>query len=492
MGVPPPMHPRRLRRAAAAVLVALLAAGVPGGAGAQEGRTLRVPVDFATVQAAVDASTPGDTILLAPGTYPGEVEVHEGKGGITIRGEDRNTVVFDGGRTRANAIDVEADGVTLENMSAHSFVENGFYWDGVERYAGRYLTVWNVGLYGIYAISSRDGVIEDSFVSGAADAAFYIGECNPCDATVRRVTAILSAVGYSGTNAGGNLVVEDSTWDRNSVGILPNSFEVGLEPPPQRSAIFRKNVVTATGTVPTPRQTPLGGFHGIGIGVLGGNDNTIDDNDVTGSTRYGIAVFTAIDFSTQWVPSSNRVTGNTVAGSGLADLALAAGAGAGNCFEGNTAAVVVPATIAGACSEAGGGDPAVADEIVLPPPEMLAGLPPAPDYFTMPAAPAQPTMPVDGGSGGPGGPNRERPPIPVGILLLLVVGMGLSVLAIALGTRIRQTKSGQGGGTRLVLLGAVFLVFEVAILLIVLIAAVAGDGPRPTPSPAPPGASPVA
>ena len=73
----------------------------------------------------------------------------------TIRGEDRNTVVFDGQDQRANAIDVEADGVTLENMSAHNFTANGFYWDGVEGFAGRYLTVWNVGLYGIYAISSR-------------------------------------------------------------------------------------------------------------------------------------------------------------------------------------------------------------------------------------------------------------------------------------------------------------------------------------------------
>ena len=75
--------------------------------------------------------------------------------------------------------------MTLENMSAHGFMENGFYWDGVEGFAGRYLTVWNVGLYAIYAIESRDGIIEHSYASGAADAAFYIGECNPCDTVVR-------------------------------------------------------------------------------------------------------------------------------------------------------------------------------------------------------------------------------------------------------------------------------------------------------------------
>jgi hypothetical protein len=418
----------RAQSLAIAALTCLATLAQPGATRAADVRTLRVPADYATVQDAVSASAVGDVILIAPGTYPGDVEVPPEKGGITIRGEDRNTVVFDGEDVRSNAIDVEADGVTLENMTAHSFKANGFYWDGVQDYAGRYLTVWNVGLYGIYAISSRGGVIEDSYVSGAADAAFYIGECNPCDATVRRVTAVLSAVGYSGTNAGGNLVVEDSTWDRNSVGILPNSFDVGLQPPPQRSAIFRRNVVTGSGTAATPRATPLGGFHGIGIGVLGGNDNLIEANEVTGSARYGIAVFTAIDFEQEWVPSNNRVAGNRVSGSGKADLALAAGAGAGNCFEGNTAGTAVPPTIVGLCSAEGDGDEAFADEIVLPPPAMLQGLPPAPRYSDMPEPKTQPTMAIQPAGG-------SLVPVAAGVVVIAVMAVALAVAALLLRRR---------------------------------------------------------
>lgn len=381
--------------ASLAVMALAITALVPGPLRAADGRTLHVPGDYPRLDDAIAASAPGDVILLAAGTYPGDVEVPEDKGGITIRGVDRNTVVFDGENIRKNAIDVTADDVTLENMSAHDFVENGFYWDGVDGFAGRYLTVWNVGLYAIYAISSRDGVIEHSFASGAADAAFYIGECNPCDTVVRKVTAVLSAVGYSGTNAGGNLVVEDSRFENNSVGILPNSFEVGLEPPPQRDAIFRRNVVIGTGSVPAPRATPLGGFHGIGIGVLGGVGNLVEDNEVSGSSRYGIAVFTAVDVERTWVPADNRVTGNTVSTSGIADLALAGGAGAGNCFEANEAGTTLPASLAG-CSIDGAGDAAVAAVLVLPPPWMLDGLPPAPDYAAMPVPVAQPTMPENG------------------------------------------------------------------------------------------------
>ena len=388
-----------MRRLPAILLLLLVAfGGATPGTSAEStppaGRVLRVPADFATVEAAIDASTSGDLILLAPGTYPGGVDVSEDHPGITIRGENRNTVVFDGQDIRTNAIDVEADGVTLENMSAHNFTANGFYWDGVEGFAGRYLTVWNVGLYGIYAISSRGGVMEESYVSGAADAAFYIGECNPCDATIRNVTATLSAVGYSGTNAGGNLVVEDSKWLLNSIGILPNSFEVGLEPPPQRDAIFRRNEVVGSGTVVTPRTTPLGGYHGVGIGIAGGQENLVQDNEVRGTTRYGIAVFTAIDRSSSWIPGRNQIVGNRVSDSGIADLALAGRTGLQNCFQDNEVVTSAPAGLEGGCARPGTTDPRVEADLVRALPDLLVGLPEAPSYTEMEAPGDQPSMPL--------------------------------------------------------------------------------------------------
>lgn len=406
------------------------------------GRTLRVPSQLADLPAAIAASQPGDVILLAPGTYPGGDVVPANKPGITIRGEDRNRVVFDGGDARTNAIEVAADGVTLENLTAHNYTANGFYWEDVEGYAGRYLTVYNVGLYGIYAIESRGGIFEESFVSGAADAAFYIGECYPCDATIRNVTATLSAVGYSGTNAGGNLVVEDSRFLLNSVGILPNSYDVRLEPPPQRDAIFRRNEVVGSGTIVTPRTTPLGGFHGIGIGVAGGLRNVVEANEVRGSTRYGIAVFTAIDRTQAWVPSGNHVVRNTVSQSGIADLALADGDGGDNCFEGNEVATSLPAELEGRCTNLGDGASDVRSELVRSPFSLLEGLPEPPPYHEMAAPPDQPTMAVvipsdtpppaasPDGSAGPSGPPAPTP-APVAASGDAVV-LASSILVVAL------------------------------------------------------------
>ena len=427
------MTRRRLLALAASCLLGLGAGGPV--AAATGGATLQVPNDYPTLEDAIRASSRGDVILLAAGTYDGEITVPDGKPDITIRGADRNAVTFDGGGVRHNAIEVEADGVTLENLSAHDYLENGFYWEEVTGFTGRYLTVWNVGLYGIYAIQSRGGSIEQSLVSGAADAAFYIGECFPCDTVVRNVVARLSAVGYSGTNAGGNLRIEDSTFEDNAVGILPNSYDVGLQPPPQRAATFRHNVVTGSGSVATPMSTPLGGFTGIGIGVVGGIENVIQDNEVTGSARYGILVTPAIDRGAVWTPASNRIENNKVRGSGIADLALARGSGSGNCFVANTAAVKDPPDLDAACSNGASGSVAVANAVALPPPQMLAGLPSAPPFGSMPPPGAQPQAPTEA---------TPTDLSPAGIVAGAVLVLGLAGLVVLFGYRRRPVSPSRG------------------------------------------------
>jgi hypothetical protein len=384
------------RRALVALVLGALLAAVAWPVAAQsQGGFLSVPDQYPTIEAAIAASQPSDVIFVGEGVYAGGIVVPEDKPGITIRGADRNAVIFDGQNRVDNAIEVEADGVTLENMTAHSYAQNGFYWEGADGFAGSYLTVWNVGLYGIYAIESRNGVIEQSYVSGAAHAAYYIGDCDPCDSSVHDNTATLSAVGFSATNASGNLVVEYNLFESNGVGILPNSFDVGIEdaPPPQRAAIFRGNVITGSGSVPVPRSTPLGGYQGIGIALAGTVDDVVEQNEVRDSTRYGIVVVATVDRETNWLPSGNRITNNVVSGSRTADLAIAAGGGADNCFEAdNQATTTDPAALVGTCVVEGEGSAAVAAELMRTPPELEAGLPTAPDYSTMPAPPQQDSM----------------------------------------------------------------------------------------------------
>jgi hypothetical protein len=199
---------------------------------------------------------------------------------------------------------------------------------------------------------------------------------------------MLSGIGFSATNAGGGLVVRDSLFDRNGTGILPNSYddEAG---PPQRDAVFSNNRIVDSGTVPTPATDPIDGLIGIGIGIAGGRRDLVNGNAVTGSARYGIAVFATVEVDDKmWRPSDNRITGNTVSGSGIADLALAEGASTGNCFESNRAATTAPEDLehthpCGGPTPAGG-DAAVSDQLELTTPEAYAASGEHPSYMDMP------------------------------------------------------------------------------------------------------------
>jgi hypothetical protein len=381
------------------VVVAALAPGAQARTAAQ----IRVPEDAPTLKAAIARAAPGDTIMLAAGTYPGGDVVPAAKHDITIQGSDRNLVLLDGENVRKHGIVVRADGVSLLNMSARSFRENAFYWKDADRYRGSYLTAWNVQGYGLYAEDSRIGTFDHDYVSGAADAAYYVGDCRPCRATIHDVVATLSAVGYSGTNSTG-VVIRDSSWIRNGAGIVPNSYANDPLPPEGRATIVG-NTVSGSGRAAVPIHTALAGFIGVGIAVAGGNENVVQRNRVTGSETYGIAVFPTARYVTfapnarepgpPWRPRGNVISGNVVRGSGVADLGVATGVGKGNCFRSNAAASALPrALLRPSCSDAG--DATVAAALAAPVRvmyERTIDRRRPPRYSSMPAPPRQPNMP---------------------------------------------------------------------------------------------------
>src|SRR5262249_10919279 len=139
---------------------------------AASGLTLRVPQQYPTIQAAVDAAAPGDLVLVDKGVYREEVTVTTPS--LVIRGTDRNEVIVDGEFIRGNGIAVLADAVAIENMTARNARLNGFYWSGVTGFRGSYLTAYNNGDYGIYAFGANDGLFEDSYASGSPDSGFYV------------------------------------------------------------------------------------------------------------------------------------------------------------------------------------------------------------------------------------------------------------------------------------------------------------------------------
>ena len=297
---------------------------------------------FASIQAAVDAASPGDWILIAPGTYHEAGAPTDGvriaKPGLHLRGLDRNRVVVDGtkpGRGTCspdasaqvtgagrNGIEVAAvDGVTIENLSVCNFLGgaggggNQIWWNGGDgsgvigmgSYRGAYLTASttyysdaNSASYGVFVSNARGpGLIERSYASNMSDSDFYVGACPDCNAVLRQVHAQNSPQGFSGTNAGGHLVLEQSEWDHNRVGIASTTLANDDRPAPQDGAcpgdptrsctLLQHNWVHDNNTPNTPgRGIAATVPTGTGIIISGGRNDTVQHNLVTGNGAWGV------------------------------------------------------------------------------------------------------------------------------------------------------------------------------------------------------------
>jgi hypothetical protein len=328
---------------------------------------LRVPEAYSTIQAAVDAAKPGDLISIGPGTSP-DGAYHEAvtvkTANITIRGRDRNRVILDGQFKLDDGFEVLANNVVLENMTARHYSDNGFYWTGVSGYRGSYLTAYTNGDYGIYAYNSTNGQFDHDLAAGQPDSGFYIGACHPCNALITDIISEGNALGFSGTNAGGNLVISDSIWRNNMSGIAPNTLDSEPNPPQDGDTIIN-NLVENNNNFDAPADVLEYPSIGNGIVLAGGINNLVEGNRISGHIYYGVLVVPNID-KNFWEPGGNSIKDNVINNSGVADLALSALSASNNCFSGNTVARTVPPFLqfTHACgsifARAGGGDPSVA------------------------------------------------------------------------------------------------------------------------------------
>jgi hypothetical protein len=426
--------------AAIALFLFTADAGAQSAAAAHAPAVLRVgtfngkPGNFPTIQAAVNAARPGDWILIAPGDYHEHGSPIAGvlitTPGLHLRGMDRNGVVVDGtvpgasrcsadpgdqdfgaGLAGRNGVEVlKADGVTIDNLTVCNFIGdangsngNQIWWNGGDgsgvigmgAYAGSYLTASstfyqagtpNVAQYGIFASNARGpGSISYSYASNMGDSGFYVGACGDCNTVLSFVHAQNNTQGYSGTNAGGHLVIEDSEWDHNQAGIVPSTLAGDDLPPPQDGAcpdsptrsctLIQRNWVHDNNNPNTPANA-LAGTVPVGSGMVltGGRNDTVQHNLVTHNGSWGILLTDYPDFTpnfgagyclggyVQYTPPApydqlypgqlpipcyfpsfgNRVNGNIFANNGffgndtngdLADAALPSAAD--NCFSGN-------------------------------------------------------------------------------------------------------------------------------------------------------------
>jgi parallel beta-helix repeat protein len=81
------------------------------------------PADFHTIQEAIDAASPGDTILVAAGTYYERIKINKP---LTLIGEDPHATIIDG-EGKGLIVNVTTNYVSIQNFT----IQNGKYYTGI-------------------------------------------------------------------------------------------------------------------------------------------------------------------------------------------------------------------------------------------------------------------------------------------------------------------------------------------------------------------------
>ncbi len=273
---------------------------------------------------------------------------------LTIRGMNRDTVIVDGTKSDAptacssdpqyqnfgpvvggkaqgrNGIVVwKADHVSIENLTACNFLGgagdsgNEIWWNGgdgsgkigLTGYTGSYLTgttsffsnETSAAEYGIFSSNSQGpGSWNQIYGSNMNDSGMYVGACHQvCEVTIDHAWMENNALGYSGTNSGGAVVIENSQFDNNQDGVDTDTQIAGDPPPPQNGAcpngatspvshthscwVFIHNNVHDNNNGDTPEAgDAAAGPIGTGMTLSGGRNDTVMDNTFSNNGAWGV------------------------------------------------------------------------------------------------------------------------------------------------------------------------------------------------------------
>jgi parallel beta-helix repeat protein len=307
-----------------------------------------------TIQAAVDAANPGDTVRVPPGTYHENILVT--KDNITIEGSAG--AILDGtGVSGTSGITVRSltppariNGFRLTGLRIQNYVRNGVILNRVDNYQidrGEYVD--NLA-YGIFPIRSAHGLIEFNQVSGSDDTGIYIGQSS--DAIIRNNHVTDCTVGIS-AEVSSYITVQDNRVMDNTIGMLAAVLP-GLSVTETTNIQLTRNLFIHNNR-PNPVSDPSDILSqlpsGLGILIFGADQVTVMENKVLDNNSAGIAVIqvpttlAALDPRIEPFPDENRIRGNVVLSNGRdpdpkiapfppGDL-LWDVSGTGNCWSGN-------------------------------------------------------------------------------------------------------------------------------------------------------------
>ena len=296
------------------------------------GRTVRVPTDHETIQDALDASRPGDVVLVDPGVYPEALRMSTE--GVELHGVDRNTVVLSGDGRLDDGIAVTADDVAITSLTVRGYRRDGIRIgatadDPLEGYRVAGVTLDRNGGDGISIGAASGGRIEQVLAWGHPGAGIALRSCFPCRLNITKSASDHNGTGILVSNAGGDTSIGETTIAASRRGIVLATETAPTAP--QRDVDLADNRLEGGDLTTTPgAASPWP--EGVGILIAGGRANQIDRNRITGFAAAGLEISDVAGT----LAEANEVRTNIVSGNGVDLVFSGEGTPLGNCFRHNT------------------------------------------------------------------------------------------------------------------------------------------------------------
>jgi len=295
----------------------------------------RVPEDYLTIQAAVDAADPGDTIEVWPGVYSESVFVWKS---LSIIGHAKSTTIVDGSRG-GYAFWLDTDGVTIRGLTVRDCSNYGViaYYSGSHTIDGNIFTnnvygvylsyspsannvtnnsFFNNDLRGINVASSNENTISDNYISESTYGIKLSGESQFNFITNNTIIGASHGIylGFSPNNdVDQNSISSEITgialFNSDYTDIRNNTLSecaYGIE-------IYNSMHTTSSGNIAVQ--------NGYGVYLVYANTNTIDSNLVS-NNDWGIYLYDSdgntiiqntLSFNAYGIEITVYSTGNTIA-----------------------------------------------------------------------------------------------------------------------------------------------------------------------------------
>ncbi|ARP69890.1 hypothetical protein LK07_08970 [Streptomyces pluripotens] len=326
-----------------------------------------------SIQKAVNAARPGDTVLVLPGTYHESVTVKTP--GLTLRGVGRRTVIeptaqqtvpsvpasktssrrasvscSDGGNgiCVVGSKDVPLGDVTVSHLTVRGFPRIGLFSMGTDHLTVERVTAEDTGQWGIAQEHSTRGVFRENTIRGSGDAGLFLAN---------------NVKAEEGASDTGGTVIERNRLQDNRIGITvrrlrnltvarnaitgncAGMFVVGDENEPKAGALTISDNRVEKNNKYCEKTARLPFLQGSGIVLTGAEQTLVTRNLVTGNSGTsplsgGVVLFKSLVGVTS---ERNRITGNQLQDNTPADLVNQEAATSGNVFDGNTCRASKPA-----------------------------------------------------------------------------------------------------------------------------------------------------